>query len=79
MCAPTALQVKPYHFDFSCSVRQRWFGQNIIDIFSRVGATAITLPVSLCRRRCCGIATCLCWLLLGLQPPRCNYCCSHTL
>ncbi|KAI7841510.1 hypothetical protein COHA_004902 [Chlorella ohadii] len=27
--------VKPYHFDFSCSVRQRWFGQNIIDIFSR--------------------------------------------
>jgi len=30
------VQVKPYHFDFSCSVRQRWFGQNIIDIFSRV-------------------------------------------
>ncbi|KAL4430127.1 hypothetical protein ABPG77_004909 [Micractinium sp. CCAP 211/92] len=27
--------VKPYHFDFCCSVRQRWFGQNIIDIFSR--------------------------------------------
>lgn len=48
MCAPTALQVKPYHFDFSCSVRQRWFGQNIIDIFSRVGATAIAMPGSLC-------------------------------
>lgn len=37
LCAWAALQVKPYHFDFSCNVRQRWFGQNIIDIFSRVG------------------------------------------
>ena len=33
-------QVKPYHFDFCCSVRQRWFGQNIIDIFTRVGSAA---------------------------------------
>ncbi|KAL4434182.1 hypothetical protein ABPG75_000623 [Micractinium tetrahymenae] len=30
--------VKPYHFDFCCSVRQRWFGQNVIDIFSRFPA-----------------------------------------
>lgn len=29
-------QVKPYHFDFCCNVRQRWLGQNIIDIFTRV-------------------------------------------
>ncbi|GAB4816797.1 hypothetical protein N2152v2_003843 [Parachlorella kessleri] len=27
--------VKPYHFDFMCNVRQRWFGQNIVDIMSR--------------------------------------------
>lgn len=33
----TGAQVKPYYFDFCCSVRQRWLGQNIIDIFTRVG------------------------------------------
>ena len=31
------LQVKPYHFDYCCSMKQRWFGQSIIDVFSRVG------------------------------------------
>lgn len=36
LARPSLLQVKPYHFDFCCNVRQRWFGQNIIDIFSRV-------------------------------------------
>lgn len=30
------LQVIPYHFDFVCSVKQRWSGKNIIDIFSKV-------------------------------------------
>lgn len=30
------LQVKPYHFDYCCGVRQRWLGQSIIDIFMRV-------------------------------------------
>mmetsp|Transcript_4382 Transcript_4382/g.8707 ORF Transcript_4382/g.8707 Transcript_4382/m.8707 type:complete len:419 (+) Transcript_4382:173-1429(+) len=27
--------VKPYHFDFVCSVKQRWAGQTIIDIFEK--------------------------------------------
>eukprot|EP00890_Picochlorum_soloecismus_P003477 jgi/Picsp_1/412/NSC_00410-R1_pseudouridine synthase len=27
--------VIPYHFDFVCSVKQRWSGKNIIDIFSK--------------------------------------------
>lgn len=27
--------MKPYHFDFVCSVKQRWAGQNIIDIFEK--------------------------------------------
>jgi len=28
--------VRPYHFDFMCNVRQRWFGGNIVDIMSKV-------------------------------------------
>ncbi|KAL6781612.1 hypothetical protein ACKKBF_B08725 [Auxenochlorella protothecoides x Auxenochlorella symbiontica] len=27
--------VKPYHFDFSCSVKQRWGGQALLDVFSK--------------------------------------------
>eukprot|EP00887_Chlorella_sp_A99_P000788 scaffold5.g788.t1 len=27
--------VKPYYFDFVCTVRQRWLGQSIVDIFAR--------------------------------------------
>lgn len=28
------LQVKPYYFDFVCSVKKRWLGRTIIDVFS---------------------------------------------
>jgi hypothetical protein len=34
---PAAPQVKPYHFDYGCNMKQRWIGKNIIDIFSKVG------------------------------------------
>jgi 23S rRNA-/tRNA-specific pseudouridylate synthase len=27
--------VRPYHFDFLCSIKQRWAGQTIVDIFCR--------------------------------------------
>ena len=30
------LQVKPYYFDFLCSVKRRWLGMTIIDVFSEV-------------------------------------------
>lgn len=30
------LQVKPYYFDFLCSVKGRWLGMTIIDVFSEV-------------------------------------------
>lgn len=33
---PRNQQVKPYHFDFSCSVKQRWGGQTLLDVFSKV-------------------------------------------
>jgi hypothetical protein len=45
--AMPVLQVKPYYFDFQCNVRQRWFGQNIIDIFTRA-SNALLLAVSSC-------------------------------
>lgn len=28
--------VHPYHFDFCCSVKQRWLGKSIIDVFCHV-------------------------------------------
>ena len=28
--------MKPYYFDFLCSVKQRWLGKTIIDVFSEV-------------------------------------------
>ena len=31
-----SVQVKPYYFDFLCSVKQRWLGKTIIDVFSEV-------------------------------------------
>jgi len=30
------VQVKPYYFDFLCSVKKRWLGKTIIDVFSEV-------------------------------------------
>ena len=30
------IQVKPYYFDFLCSVKKRWLGKTIIDVFSEV-------------------------------------------
>lgn len=30
------VQVKPYYFDFLCSVKRRWLGMTIIDVFSEV-------------------------------------------
>ena len=30
------LQVKPYYFDFLCSVKKRWLGMTIIDVFAEV-------------------------------------------
>ena len=32
---PGAPQVKPYHFDYGCNMKQRWIGKNIIDIFTK--------------------------------------------
>ena len=34
--------VRPYHFDFVCGMKQRWVGQSIVDIFSRVGPAVIS-------------------------------------
>ena len=35
------LQVKPYYFDFVCSVKKRWLGRTIIDVFSEVKVSCL--------------------------------------
>lgn len=67
--APPPSQVKPYHFEFCCNMRQRWFGQNIIDIFTRVGGSSGSWWCA-GQPLCCTLLFLLALLLQPLPEPR---------
>jgi hypothetical protein len=71
LCPCCAQQVKPYHYDFCCNVRQRWLGRSIVDIFSKVGTQWRLVAVG---RAACSVAP---MLLLTLR--RVLACCTRTL